>query len=76
MLQNLLAPLLGELSEIKAKYPADWIGSALASAALKFLLDRAIAAGVPDGYAERFNLTAEQAKKIYDATLHAALSRV
>lgn len=75
MLQNLLAPLLGELTEIRKQYPAEWIGAALSSVALKFLIDRAIAAGVPDGYAEKFGLTPEQAKKIYDATLHAALTR-
>lgn len=76
MLNGLLAPLLGELSEIKARYPAEWIGAALSSVVLKFLLERAIGAGVPDGYAERFQLTDEQAKAIYDATLHAALTRV
>lgn len=76
MLNGLLAPLLGELEEIKKQYPAEWVFSALASVATKILIERAIVAGVPDGYAAKFHLTDEQAKRIYDATLHAALTRI
>ena len=80
VLEKMLGPLLEQFAdygaEVQARFPARWVVDTLTSSALKFLIDRALAAGVPDSFAERFKLDNAQAKIIYEAVLKDALTRV
>lgn len=53
----------------------EWLIKTAFGAAIRFVLSAAKAVGPPPEYAERLKLTEAQAKRLYDLTLDAALTR-
>jgi hypothetical protein len=79
MLNGLLGPALeqfkAEAAGLLRDYPPEFIVNTIASAGIKFMLERAMEAGPSESFALKFNLSPDQAKTIYESVLKDALTR-
>jgi hypothetical protein len=72
---NSLNGVKADLENVLYDVSPEWLLRGATAKLISFVLETAKRAGPPEGFAERFSLTADQAQALYDAVLTDALRR-